>query len=58
MASMRDRVAELVERRGKIHEMGGPERVARQHERNKLTARERLDRFFDGGERIESAPER
>ncbi len=53
MASMRDRVAELQERRAKICEMGGPERVAKQHGRNKLTARERLDRFFDGGEFFE-----
>lgn len=51
--SMRDRIQELEVRRAKIREMGGAERVARQHERGKLTARERLLLLFDGGEYFE-----
>ena len=47
--NMRELVADLEARRAKIREMGGPERVAKQHERGKLTARERMDRFFDDG---------
>ena len=49
MPSMRDRVAELTERRAKAKEMGGAEKVAKHHERGKLTARERLAQLFDGG---------
>ncbi len=33
--------------------MGGPQRVAKQHERGKLTARERIDILFDAGTFIE-----
>ena len=47
--NLRELVAALEARRAKIKEMGGPERIARQHERGKLTARERLARFFDDG---------
>jgi methylmalonyl-CoA decarboxylase subunit alpha len=49
MPDMRELVAELERRRAKIKEMGGAERVAKQHARGKLTCRERLARFFDGG---------
>jgi methylmalonyl-CoA decarboxylase subunit alpha len=47
--NMRELVADLEARRAKIREMGGPERIAKQHERGKLTARERMARFFDDG---------
>ncbi len=47
MPTMRELVAELEQRREKIRELGGPERVARQHERGKLTCRERLALLFD-----------
>ncbi|MSP58952.1 MAG: acyl-CoA carboxylase subunit beta [Myxococcales bacterium] len=47
--SMRDAVAELERRRALIREMGGAEKIKKQHDRGKLTARERMDRFFDGG---------
>ena len=47
--NMREAVADLLRRREAIREMGGEEKVKRQHERGKLTARERLERFFDGG---------
>ncbi len=47
--NMRELVADLEARRERIKKMGGAERVAKQHERGKLTARERMDRFFDDG---------
>ena len=53
MPTMRERVEALEAKRAKIKEMGGAEKVLRQHERGKLTARERLDRFFDGGSYFE-----
>ena len=53
MATMRERVAELEARRAKVREMGGPEKVAKHHERGKLTARERMTLLFDGGEFVE-----
>jgi acetyl-CoA carboxylase carboxyltransferase component len=49
MPTMREMVAELEARRAKVREMGGAERVARQHARGKLTARERLALLFDEG---------
>ncbi len=49
MPTMRERVAALEARRAKVQEMGGADKVARQHERGKLTARERFGLFFDGG---------
>ncbi len=49
MPDMRELVRDLEARRAKAREMGGKERVDKQHERGKLTARERLDRFFDDG---------
>ncbi|MBL8602256.1 MAG: acyl-CoA carboxylase subunit beta [Myxococcales bacterium] len=50
---MRERVAELEARRQRALEMGGADKVAKQHERGKLSARERFARFFDGGEFFE-----
>src|SRR5437588_11119203 len=47
--NMRERLAALEAERDRIRQMGGPEKIDRQHERGKLTARERLARFFDGG---------
>ncbi|HZU84287.1 MAG TPA: acyl-CoA carboxylase subunit beta [Polyangiaceae bacterium] len=46
---MRELVAELEARRARVREMGGTERVAKQHARGKMTARERLSAFFDDG---------
>jgi len=42
-------LAELRERREKARAMGGPERVASQRKKGKLTARERLDMLLDEG---------
>ncbi|HKQ68889.1 MAG TPA: acyl-CoA carboxylase subunit beta [Polyangiaceae bacterium] len=44
---MRDLVRDLESRREAIRQMGGHDRVAKQHERGKLTARERLAALFD-----------
>jgi methylmalonyl-CoA decarboxylase subunit alpha len=49
MATMREMVADLEKRLEQIRKMGGDDKVAKQHQRGKLTARERLTNFFDGG---------
>jgi acetyl-CoA carboxylase carboxyltransferase component len=49
LPTMRERVADLEARLAKIYEMGGTERVEKQHARGKLTARERMKLFFDEG---------
>jgi propionyl-CoA carboxylase beta chain len=45
--TMREKLAELEERRRRSEEGGGAERVTRQHEKGKLSARERLDILLD-----------
>jgi methylmalonyl-CoA decarboxylase subunit alpha len=47
MPTMKERVAELERRRDEIRKMGGADKIEKQHARGKLTARERMDRFFD-----------
>ncbi len=42
-------LADLEQRRQKIAAMGGPDRVASQKKKNKLTARERIDLLMDKG---------
>ncbi len=44
-----EKLRELRERECKVKEMGGAKAVAAQHERGKLTARERIDLLFDPG---------
>jgi acetyl-CoA carboxylase carboxyltransferase component len=51
--NMRERVAELERERARIEQMGGPDKVKKQHDRGKWTARERLGGFFDGGRYFE-----
>jgi acetyl-CoA carboxylase carboxyltransferase component len=53
MPTMRERLAELEKARARAREMGGADRVAKQHERGKWTARERLAAFFDEGAFVE-----
>ena len=48
-----EKVKELHQRKGRNLAMGGPERIAKQHERGKLTARERIDLLFDPGSFVE-----
>jgi acetyl-CoA carboxylase carboxyltransferase component len=47
--NMRELVRDLEARQALVRQMGGAERVAKQHARGKLTARERLAAFFDDG---------
>ncbi len=44
---MRELVKELEEKREDTLEMGGPERVERQHDRGKMDARQRIDYLYD-----------
>lgn len=45
--SWEDEIGELRDREALAKEMGGPDKVARQHEFNKLTIRERIDAISD-----------
>jgi len=38
---------DLKQRRAKARQMGGPEKIKKQHDQGKLTARERIDRLLD-----------
>lgn len=49
MSRLRELTDELAARKARAAEMGGPERIAKQHARGKLTARERLGLLFDDG---------
>jgi acetyl-CoA carboxylase carboxyltransferase component len=51
---LRRQAQELAGRRASALEMGGAQRVARQHDLGKLTVRERLDILFDAGTFVES----
>src|ERR1039458_8971661 len=42
------KIHELDEKRARLMEGGGKERIEKQHEAGKLTARERIDRLVDG----------
>ena len=46
-------IAQLEEKQQTVLAAGGPDRVQKQHEAGKLTARERLDRLFDPGSFVE-----
>lgn len=46
-------IAELRRRRTIAHGLGGPERIARQHARGFLTARERVELLLDPGSQVE-----
>lgn len=48
-----NKLDDLKTRRQKIREGGGEKRIAKQHEKGKLTARERLDILFDEGTFVE-----
>jgi acetyl-CoA carboxylase carboxyltransferase component len=53
MSRMRDLLNELDEKRARVHEMGGEKRIARQHARGKMTARERIEALVDPGSFLE-----
>ena len=44
---------ELEERKARALQMGGPEKVKKQHDRGRLTARERIDQLLDPGSFLE-----
>jgi acetyl-CoA carboxylase carboxyltransferase component len=46
---LRELTSELKELEAKLRLGGGPDKVDRQHQQGKLTARERIDRLFDKG---------
>jgi methylmalonyl-CoA decarboxylase subunit alpha len=50
---MRELLKDLEARRAEVRKMGGEDKVAKQHARGKLTARERLAAFFDDGVHFE-----
>jgi acetyl-CoA carboxylase carboxyltransferase component len=49
MGVVEDKIKELKTREAKTLQMGGEKAIAKQHEKNKLTARERLNLLFDRG---------
>lgn len=56
MMDMIDRINEMEERREKVKLGGGQKRIDAQHERGKLTARERIDLLVDEGTFVELNP--
>jgi len=46
-------ISELETRKATALEQGGPEKVQRQHDRGRLTARERIDKLLDAGSFLE-----
>jgi len=48
-----NKINQLHERKGKIEQGGGPEKIAKQHEAGKLTARERIKKLFDENSFVE-----
>lgn len=50
---MKEEVEKLSSRRQEIEKMGGEKAVSKQHEKGKLTARERLDLLFEKGAFVE-----
>lgn len=50
---MREKLEELAQRRAGLTQGGGPRQVERQHQRGKLTARERIGAFLDPGSFVE-----
>jgi propionyl-CoA carboxylase beta chain len=51
--SMRDKLEELQRKRAESEQGGGAERIAAQHKKGKMTARERLDVLLDPGTFVE-----
>ncbi|RMH55941.1 MAG: acyl-CoA carboxylase subunit beta [Deinococcus-Thermus bacterium] len=55
-ALMEELLAEMEERRKRVLAGGGPERIQKQHEAGKMTARERIDYLLDKGSFVELQP--
>ncbi|ERI05923.1 acyl-CoA carboxylase subunit beta [Aneurinibacillus aneurinilyticus] len=56
MSTMYERIDEMYERRRKVELGGGDKRIDAQHNRGKLTARERIDLFLDEDTFVELNP--
>lgn len=56
MSDMFEKINELYDRRREIELGGGDERIEKQHEKGKLTARERIDLLVDEGSFVELNP--
>ena len=50
---MKEKIEKLLETKKKIELGGGEKRIAKQHERGKLTARERINLLLDEGSFVE-----
>lgn len=53
---MLDKINEMYDRKREIYLGGGDKRIAKQHEKGKLTARERIDLLLDEGTFVEINP--
>lgn len=56
MSTMYDKIDEMYDRRRKVELGGGDKRIDAQHNRGKLTARERIDLFLDDNTFVELNP--
>lgn len=56
MIDIYEKINELYDRRREVELGGGDERIAKQHEKGKLTARERIDLLLDPGTFVEINP--
>ncbi|MPL63414.1 Propionyl-CoA carboxylase beta chain [bioreactor metagenome] len=53
MATVQEKIQELQAKQAKIKLGGGAKRIEKQHAQGKLTARERIEKFFDAGTFVE-----
>jgi len=53
MVRMEEKLKDLEERRAKVRAGGGPKRISAQHEKGKMTARERIETLLDQGSFVE-----
>lgn len=51
--SSKDKINQLNDKKGKIELGGGPDKIAKQHDAGKMTARERLNELFDENSFVE-----
>ncbi|MBO8176713.1 acyl-CoA carboxylase subunit beta [Aeribacillus pallidus] len=56
MTDIYDKINELYDRRREVELGGGDEKIAKQHEKGKLTARERIELLLDPGSFVELNP--
>lgn len=56
MIDIYEKINELYDRRREVELGGGDDRIAKQHEKGKLTARERIDLLLDPGTFVEINP--